>query len=623
MLRLPAGPGAFTGPTLAAVASHEGAPFAPNLSLAFSGKDPYRPWVDCLLDGVLCFFNGHDRPWRYEVGVGAYDIGSDAPGFGDHSGATFATALWAGGTWLADTETARYVFTFRNTTLGKETAPQGADGYVEVTNNAGAARGVTVTTPAAPAGTEFDKCRIYRVVRGGSSAHLVTETNFSTAYNDSTSWADLLLAEAYIERSRTTKPPRYKVGVAWNGRLFAATCDDSQLDYGQATRVVDGEWMMDDIPERNLLQVGQDDDTGAIRALFVHYSRLYVFKERAIYVVEGDPTSLFTVTRLFSGRGALAQGCIVPAAAAFVALDRAGAYLWAPGSDPVPLGSASPNCLAPVWRSLNVDAADLFAGVFTEATDTVELLVATGWFPGLNTCITINVRTGAIVSVDYDFHAGAAGHLEDAAGGRHHVFGDDLGFLWQRYAQDSQGPREGTLSIAVTGGTVKSWAASGAAFSTDSLDGAVGAPCVLVTEDGALLEANRAVSVSATAIVPLYYGEDPPDSTQLVVVGIIPWVCELPPMRLDDGRDRLFLHAAFSFEAESASDVVIEAAPDAEDFRIVDGTAELDDGEPVLVRLDMHGEHLRVRLSQVYPSMRAALVWAEAHVVDTGVRGGR
>ena len=535
--------------------------YAPNLTAGFTGKCPFRPWTFAVVDGVPCFANGWDQPWRWDETTGAYPLGSTAP-------TTFAAATQALVTnWLANGASATYYLVFAVSSLGKETAPQLTAGVagVTVTNSAGAGRGVRVTWT--DPGGEWDKARIYRRLSGTDNYKLVAEVTASTAlYDDDNTDASLATATAYVYTYRTTLPPIFLALFEHGNRLWGFTGDDPTLYYAQIART-DSRFVADDFPAGNILPLEPNDGCGAIRAGWSHNAFLYAFKERGVYEVQGDDAANFQVTRMFSGRGALSMRAMVEIEDGKIAvLDPLGVYLWIPGGEPVVAGAtaAGVSALAPIWARMNLGAADTFYAVHDRKNGLVYFWIALDYEPIPNYPAIYDYRRGRFLT-DPPVWGTAGALVEDAAGALHRVRVDDMGLLWEDGVGNSDGVYTGSTTATLTTVTQLLWTASGASFDTTTAQGCLGSLVERYNAAGDVVDQNRVAAVAGTTITPLYWGSTTALVGDTLGVGAIPAVAEGGKMAFDSDGLKHVAGVTLEHEVEASSSFTLNFMSAADD----------------------------------------------------------
>lgn len=496
-------------------------PYAPNLTAGPTGKDTTRPWTGTVLDGLQCFANNYDQPWRWVPDTATtYNMGSTSP-------TTFAVADAAGGTAHAAGTVLRYYLVFRNSTIGKETAPQltGTTPGTSYTMAGTKDAEITWTDP----GGEFDKARIYRALQGSDTYHLVAEVTASTAtYTDATADSTLRTNEVYTTRYRTTLPPIFYAITEHLYRCWGWTKHEAFLYYSQRGRV-DDEFLLDDFPDANILPVGPNDGHGGIRACVPHYDALYVFKQRAAYEVTGEDVVTFESRLMFEDRGALSPRCVVGLEGFMVFLDERGVFLWTPGGEPIVAGSRADlkeSPLQPIWERMNLAAADTFFVKHDERKRMLRFHVALDYDPVPLHRINYDYGRNRFVSIDSLVPACAGGRLTDALGVEHEVRVDDYGWAVEENYGQSDGVQAGDNTGTVTGVSGYTLTCSAAAFGTTDATSGVGTPMERYSSAGVVLDANRVASVTGTTVVPLYAPTDTPAIGDTVALGVIPAVVE-------------------------------------------------------------------------------------------------
>lgn len=131
--------GAFSVPTTPTSSTATKVPLAPNWTAGPTGMDPYRPLRHLIVDGELFVTNGWDAPRRWDRANNAWAyMGSAAP-----TDFTPLSLTGAPGTAIPTGQTARYYLVGYDSTLDKETAPQGG-GDVTIANASGITKNVVI-----------------------------------------------------------------------------------------------------------------------------------------------------------------------------------------------------------------------------------------------------------------------------------------------------------------------------------------------------------------------------------------------------------------------------------------------------------------------------------------------
>lgn len=577
----------------------------------FTGKDAHRPWIAADLDGYRFFANGFDQPWWWDLGSNAYDMGSTVPT--TFSGATQSTA----GNWLPDTESRTYRVAYRNSTTGKETAPQ----EFTVTNSAGADRAVRISDSGSASG-EFDQVAIYRALKGtGSFVKVAFVASGSMPYDDETDEDTVRSATPYVRRYRTTKPPVFVgVAAAW-GRVLGWTGNDSNLYYGQAART-DGEFVAGDFPSANILQIGPTDGLGEITAVREWYSQILVFKRRAVYAIDGafgtspgDHLQL-QVRALFTERGCLAPRTIVVADDILLALDERGVIAFDGGGRPVLVGATEETRDSPlesVWARLNRDAARYWHAQLDEENGLVYFHVALDYSPVPNYRVTFNYRENVYVSVDPYFWSHATGYLDDAAGRQHLCRLDFLGFIWEDAVGNTNGVSTGDLVADVSGGDVQTISCSAAAFDTTDTAGLPGARFDRYDSGGDVIETNLVASGTSTSLSPFFWSATAVASSQSVAVGVIPARFRTPLLHFLTTNRKVIARMEVNHEIEASSvDMLFRGRCDDESFARLgtnSGEVALDGSDGVTnVSIEQYGRAWQLEGSQRRAGLDFALL---------------
>lgn len=524
-------------------------PLAPNWLTGFT-KDTYRSVCTIESDGVILQANGYNLPWLVNDSAEPWTaeaLGGSPPGEGEHTANIVAIALDAGGSYLANNESATYYFTLRNDRIGIETAPQS----LSITNSSGFARGVTATWSDTGLAVYWTHIVIYRRFKDASGFKEIAKVTVATGtYTDDTTWAALETKDAYLPRYRRSPPPYFKSIAECRQRIFGVTGKDNSLWHGQLPDIIGGEFVQVDFYREE--KIGPGDSFGNCLAVVEHDGFLYIFKEEAIYMLEGDDPDNWTIRRTHAKRGCLTQRMIVPVREYFAFLDRDGLHLWTPGGDPVMAGADAGSNFSPLeprWKSMNLAARELFDMAFHDDTGEIELLVATDGWPMPNRRIVYSTDEGCFTA-DEECYGTALGTLKDAGGDRHFCRGDELGFLWDQYLGlregCTSGPTSGTMDSSTT---ALAWSIDTVTFIA-SISGVPGCPVERFSAAGVLIDTNRIYDGGLNSLTPLYWRPTAVASGQTVQIAGITYLVELPPRDGGTPRDKRFNFLIFEFEQE-------------------------------------------------------------------------
>lgn len=577
-------------------------PLRPNFTQRATGKCRYRPWVSTIASDYLFAANGWDQPFYFN-GTAYADMGSVEPTTGS-PGLVGATG------WLANGSTASYYIVWRNSTLGKETAPHA----ISVSNATGGTRDVQVTWTD-PVIAEFDKARLYRQLAATGTYVKVADIAIATAtYTDSATDASIALNFVYVRRWRTTKPPIFAGLVAHGNRLWGWTGKDALLNYGQLWRT-DGEFVLDDFPsagatsDGGVLVVAPNDGFGPITGAATFFEALYVFKRYACYRVTGKTAATFAVELVFSARGCVAHRTIrVIEDTLFFLENRGVCAMTADGTVSLvaALEENRESPLAPVWARVNLDAAHLFNAEVDEAGGYYLLALALDDDPVPLHLVPFDFRRNRYVSRDTFIASGAMGRLLDASGVLHVVRLDELGNVLEDGIGDADVVVSGTTQATVTSSTALGvLTASAAVFDTTS-GGLVGGSVERWSLARVVLDQNRIAANTATTLTLLYYSSAAvTNASDLVSIGPVPAVFRSG--KLDFGRPRWKKRIAtmvLRYVLASSSTLKVEGAVDsASDVSLVTPGIVLDDArEKQLVPVRQYGFAWAFQLSNRSPN---------------------
>ena len=566
------------------------------LSVAFSsgptGLDPYRASPFVVLDGLYYTANGYDPPTRWDGGSNYYDIGSTAP-------TSFSVADSASGSTHTSGTTLDYYLVFRNSTTGKETAPQGAG--VSHTMSATKDVDITWTDP----GGEFDVARIYRRLAGSDNYKLVAEVAAATAtYTDGTADSGLTTAEAYVTTYRATKPPVFDWLASYQGRLFGGFRDDPAVHYSQEIRA-DDELRCEDFPDGWIVQPGAEDGTGGVVTMLPHYGSAFFFKRRACYQLTGSDQSTWSIRRLSADRGCISRRCIVEIEGSALILDERGLYYWSPSGEAIVAGAPAntrESPLQPTFDRMNLGAADQFYAVHDRENRVVVFWVALDYEPIANTPIVFDYGANRFVGKDSARWGSAGGYLEDASGLQHLCRGCDMGYLWEEDYAESEGVFAGDNTATLTDGSLAALTASGASFDTTIASGAPGVPYERYDSSGTFVELNRVYAASSTVLTPYLYPASTPVATDSVAIGVIPAVARTPRMTLNTPEWKWVRAVIVEHDNGVSGNLRLDSAKNEDSFSLV---AEIDTTSEIRTtrKASDRGWTWGVQLSQRYANL--------------------
>lgn len=522
--------GSFTIPTPPSSSTASKIPYAPNFSAGPTGLDPYRAWSVAVIDGEFFMTNGWDSPRRWDktLGIWAY-MGSTAP-------TTFALALSAAGSPAAipTGQTARYYLVGCNSTLDKESAPQGG-GEVSIANATGATRDVTITWTASEFAADQDTVRIYRALNLTDDFKRVATVAVATAtYLDVTPDATLRGNSAITDwdgATRTTLPPKFTGIIESQGRLIGWDKSGDFVRYSQPVRVL-GTFRADDFPEDQVLQIGSDEQTGPPTALVNYQRSVIVWKRHAIYEWAGFDIATWDVRGLTTSRGTFNPNTVVAVDRNFICLDENGIYKFTPGLYAGAVGAVEEmyrTPMQPIVARLNLAASDTFCATHWPTVGQVVFWVALDYDPTPGHGIVFNYSTGRFQGIITRRQPTATGYLSDAQGALHPIIGDDMGYVWEEDYAESEGVFAGDNTATITSGAASTrlLTATGAAFSTTTVAGAPGTPMERYDSSGSVIDdGNRVYSATSTALTTYLYPSAAVSVGDSVAIGVIPAVLE-------------------------------------------------------------------------------------------------
>lgn len=565
VLDLPAGDNAFSLPVTPASSTATKAPLAPQFTAGPTGLDTYRPWRVLVMDGELYVFNGYDAPRRWGRAANRWDyLGAAAP---TDFGALSLTG--APGTAIPDGVTARYYVVGVNTTLDKETPPQGgAD--LTIANASGIVKDVVIPWTPGSLPAEFDSRRIYRALNNTDDyKRIATVVDGTGTYTDTTPDSSLLSQAAILAwngAERTTLPPVFADAVEHKGRMFAFERAGNFIKYGRPIRSA-GTAVIEDFPTANVLQVGSDDCTGAPTALVPYQGALTIFKETASYYMPGDDVATWAASRITGSRGTFNRRTVVALERGLLCLDKKGIYRVTPGMYADGTGAVQEMwraALQPLVDRFNRGASSLFHADLIESESIVVFWVALDFDPTPGHGLVFDHVRDMFLGVITRRNPTAFGYLLGADGSRHPCFGCDMGFLWEDQYAESEGVFAGDNVATLTAGsaTTRIFTAAGASFSATVLSGPIGTPLDRYDSSGDVVDENRVYASDATSVTAYLYPTTAYASGDEIAVGVIPGVFESAALsfethQLKNVRD-LYLEFASGVSGSVAIDVKLD-----------------------------------------------------------------
>lgn len=603
-LETPATGSSFTVPTTPASSTATKTPLSPQFTAGPTGLDPYRPWATLLVDSEWFVCNGYDTPRRWDATLGAWAyMGSAVP-------TTVATALAGAGTAIPNGLTARYYACGYNSTLDKESAPQ----QLSRLNNAGSTQNVTLTWTASEFAVDQDKVRIYRALDGTNTFKFLADVAVATAtYTDTATDLSLATAISWNGSVRTTLPSAWLGMALSQGVIFAWLKDTPGLYYSSGIRV-SGTYVADDFPSANILSVGADESAGNPTAFLPFHGSDVIWTADAIFEKTGDDITTWQVRQLTDARGTFNQRTVASVNRGLFCLDKRGVYTLKPGMYAGVLGTVEELYHAPfqpIFDRMNLAAADTFHAEVLEEEGIVVFWVALDFEPLPNVGIPFNYGTGLFETLITARHPTASGRLLDAQGGRHPLFGCDMGYLWEGLYAQSEGVFAGDNAKALTSGSGNALASTTAAFDTTVAAGIPGTPMDRYSTAGAVVDENRVHSATSTSLVTRLYPSVAFAMGDSIACGVIPAVFETAQMGFGT-RDIVWVREVWiEYDYGVAGSIRVDTALDAADF-VYQGAFALDATSPIdgsgrvraVVKLSQNRcKQWRLRISQRYANL--------------------
>lgn len=540
--------------------------YAPNFQAGPTGLDTTRVWRKAVLDGETYVVNGYDRPRRWDRALNKFAfMGAAAP-------TTFALALSSAGSPAAIPTgvTARYYLVFVNSTLNKESAPQGG-GDVSIANVSGATRDVTVTWTGSEGAVDQDFVRIYRALDGTDDYKRVAQVAIATGtYLDVTPDATLRSngSLAWDGATRTTLPGADTCGIASSGnRLFLWNRTYGGLFFGELVRA-SGVSVVEDVRSLNILPVGSNDDSGPPTAFRSFQSSDVVWKRRAIFEKSGvDPTT-WRCLPLTTARGTFNPKTVVPVGSRFICLDELGIYEWEPSFYSGDLGSLTGVFHAPFqpyFDRMNLAAADTFHALHFEQAGIVVFFAALDEEPQPNVGFVYDYGGKKMVGLVTRRVPSASGRLDDSSGVRHYHFGDDLGWLWEDLYGNSEGVVSGDSLAALTSASTLSLTASGAAF-TSTINGPIGTPLMRVNSAGAIVDENRVYANGTSVLQTLLFPTTAYAAGDFVALGVVGGLFETAKINMGTHHPKIVRGLWIECAYQAGGTIRVDTALDDADF---------------------------------------------------------
>jgi len=491
-----------------------------------AAQDRYRLPSMVVVDNRACFTNGIDQPWYYnEIDGKNYALGgyvAVAPSTVDSPGTTFPP-----GTILD------YYCTNYDLTFDMETAPavysHTTTLQVDVLHN--------FTGRVNPPG--YDYLRFYRKLTGGNYKLVATVPVSAQAWLDNYPESALLTQPQVVLRFRQTPPPIFDGWLSHYGAIIGWTGFDSTLHVSQERRVDGLGNRVVDWPETNIVPVEPNDGYGFIVGCFAQAETVYVFKQHAIYRVNGGPSPLdMNIELIATNRGCISQHSIVAINGFLFFLDREGVYILPPGGMPTPAGASvggSVSPLAPIWQRANLAARHLAKGSHNLTSGTYELLLPLDDDPEPSIRAIFDYRSGADRwSIDVFDGQTWQGSVIDATGNLAILGMDDLGTIM--HVDRDQGdliPPTGDYAGTVIGGdhdvlnVIAAWGGP-----------MTGAPLHLRSADGTVIYSNRCFVADEFdgSVSLVYWRPGLPVPGNVVYMGVIPAAIRTPDMIFGDVR---------------------------------------------------------------------------------------
>lgn len=454
---------------------------------------PTLPITSMVIDGTRYFFNGWNQPWYADISAGKlFPLGSTAP-------TTFTVNDDAGGTAFTAGTVLFYYLAFRNDDRGEETCPQVTAGVRGIEHTMVGTKDAKIDWTD-PGDGRWTHAAIYRRFQNSDLIVRVALVPIANAtYVDNTPDAGLDPTALYIDRFRSTLPPKFLSACAHLGRIFAVTGTDNLLYWSSRVRA-DGELVQTDFKSANLAAIDPDEGLGENIGLVPHYDTTILFKRRGIVLIEGDPANdSFAFRTLYAGRGAFSPKCVVPVDGGYVAWDEDGMYGWSPSMEPKILASdgAPVSPLAPIWARVNRGSHLSCHLRHRVEAGVVEAYGPLDHEPFPRRALGIwNKEFDRFDSID-DRHATAAGDLEDGAALEHDTFLGPLGLLWEREQSYAHGVEDTNIagSVLTEPGAPSRIACAISNFASNPLTGPTGAFMERRDGDGVLLDENVVFNV--------------------------------------------------------------------------------------------------------------------------------
>lgn len=595
------GSGSFTVPTPPAASTGSDLVLSPNFAAGPTGLCPYRPVISAVIENRFIFMNGWGQPQWWDGASNLYNLGSTVP-------TSFSPTADTSGSVFAANSVQTYRCVFRNSTTGKETAPQ----LVTITDASTFEVDFTWSDP----GGEWTHASIYRQLADTGFFVLTADTTIATeAYTDNEADATIRLRRAYVRRYRETLPPVFVAGITYKNRLICWTGNDSNLHVGQTSRP-DGESVVGDFPSGGISSNGgilqvDPNDNDLVTAGIVKGRFAYIFKRRAAYVLDGENALNYAIAKMFSGRGCLGPRCVTEADGWTYILDERGLLFTDLTGEPFIAGAptgTTDSPMQPVWDRMNLDALKLFSLYFSEAEGLIYVIGCLDHDVEPVPIAVYDSRNHRFVSQDSGVPAFAMGRLEDGAGIQYDMRVDELGNVWQQDIGNSDGVYAGSTTGSVTSvGSDQTLTDTATSLSTVALDNALGAPLDRYDLGGDVVQESRVAGVTATTLRALHFDPTTPLTTDQWAVGVKPWIVQTIKSAFKVPGNKKVRRVDFETDVTSGT-LRVDMAFDENSFT---NEREMDlsqnEGKTIVKAASKAGRRFHMRLTMRYSGMSAAI----------------
>jgi len=248
-----------------------------------------------------------------------HDIGVDSP--------PDAPTLTTSTVSLALSGTYDYVYTYFNKTWDIESGPSPAASEVEVTNES-----IILTAFDTTSDTQVTEIRVYRrKVSAGEELHYLVDSIplLGTAMTFTDSISDNSVSQIITAPTFDGTPDRCFLIAFYKDRMWYADFENSTTGERNPHLVMFSDVGRPDIvsPE-NFIRIGGNDSGNRITALVPYLQNLVIFKDRSVWILQGDSPDNFEVQMVAPDVGAVSHRSIVQVEDLLFFATRRGPYTF-------------------------------------------------------------------------------------------------------------------------------------------------------------------------------------------------------------------------------------------------------------------------------------------------------